>query len=273
MQQLSFFAAPAAGASSPLTMSSREIAELTGKRHDNVMRDIRVMLVELHGEGGVLSFEDTHTNPQNGQTYPVFMLPKRETLILVSGYSVELRARIIDRWRELEARVAAPATAAPSALQASAGVLFEAVARGVASKAEAFDLLSAIVLAGHPGSVDMLTALNRHQATAPAAGGWDAKAVAAASFAPVPARLAPDSRGDVLIARQPLAQHMGLKPDALTAHLVRLGYLVKSSKPVGNDRHRWVLSPSGRSLGVQNPGVPPLFWRDRASAYLRLVLR
>lgn len=52
--------------------SSMEIAELTGKRHDNVMRDIRAMLVELHGEGGLLSFEDTHTNPQNGQAYPVF---------------------------------------------------------------------------------------------------------------------------------------------------------------------------------------------------------
>lgn len=85
-----------------LTMSSREIAELTGKRHDNVMRDIRTMLTELYGEGGLLKFEDTHTNPQNGQSYPIFNLPKRETLILVSGYNVTMRARIIDRWQELE---------------------------------------------------------------------------------------------------------------------------------------------------------------------------
>jgi Rha family phage regulatory protein len=87
-----------------LTMTSREIAELTGKRHDNVLIDARAMLVELHGEGGVLRFQDTQVNPQNGQEYPVINLPKRETLILVSGYSIEMRARIIDRWQELESQ-------------------------------------------------------------------------------------------------------------------------------------------------------------------------
>jgi phage regulator Rha-like protein len=59
------------------TMSSLEIADLTGKRHDNIMRDIRIMLEELYGSGGVLRFEDTHTNPQNGQSYPIFRLPQR----------------------------------------------------------------------------------------------------------------------------------------------------------------------------------------------------
>lgn len=86
------------------TMSSREIAELTGKQHAHVMRDIRSMLVELHGEGGVSSFGDTHTNEQNSQTYPIFRLPKRESLILVSGYNIQMRAKIIDRWQELESQ-------------------------------------------------------------------------------------------------------------------------------------------------------------------------
>lgn len=97
-------------------MSSLEIAELTGKEHRGVLRDIRNLLSELHGEGGMHSFEHTHTNPQNGQIYPIFNLPKRESLILVSGYNVQMRARIIDRWQGLEAKVGAGGTAIPSTL-------------------------------------------------------------------------------------------------------------------------------------------------------------
>lgn len=93
----------------PVTMTSREIAELTGKRHDHVLRDARVMLAELHGEGGLPSFGATYTDPQNGQSYPMLALPKRETLILVSGYSLVMRAKIIDRWQELEQRATGPA--------------------------------------------------------------------------------------------------------------------------------------------------------------------
>lgn len=93
------------------TMTSREISDLTGKRHDHVMRDIRAMLVELHGDGGVPSFGDTHVDPQNGQSYPIFKLPKRESLILVSGYNVAMRAKIIDRWQELEEQARNPIAA------------------------------------------------------------------------------------------------------------------------------------------------------------------
>ena len=88
------------------TMSSREIAELTGKRHDHVMRDIRSMLEEL--EVTDLSFQASYKD-STGRSLPCFRLPKRECLILVSGYSVTLRARIIDRWQELESGLARPA--------------------------------------------------------------------------------------------------------------------------------------------------------------------
>ncbi|MCD1266076.1 hypothetical protein B5M44_19195 [Shinella sumterensis] len=87
--------------SGSLTMSSREVAELTGKRHDHVMRDARKMLLDLHGEEDLPKFGGVYDGG-NGETRPCIHLPKRECLILVSGYSVELRARIIDRWMELE---------------------------------------------------------------------------------------------------------------------------------------------------------------------------
>ena len=83
----------------PLTMSSLEIAELTGKQHKNVLADIDKMLNELEIQSAEFS-ADYHDD--KGRVYGCFHLPKRETLILVSGYSALLRAKIIDRWQELE---------------------------------------------------------------------------------------------------------------------------------------------------------------------------
>ena len=84
-----------------LTMTSREIAALTGKQHKDVLYDIRKMLVELEINSADFSAE---YKDSTGRTLPAFNLPKRETLILVSGYNVGMRAKIIDRWQELEAQ-------------------------------------------------------------------------------------------------------------------------------------------------------------------------
>lgn len=87
-----------------LTMSSLEIAELTGKEHRNVMADIRKMFEEL-GQAAA-DFSATAFYQVNNATREreIFNLPKRESLILVSGYSAILRARIVDRWQELESQ-------------------------------------------------------------------------------------------------------------------------------------------------------------------------
>ncbi|HDR9122777.1 TPA: Rha family transcriptional regulator, partial [Burkholderia vietnamiensis] len=84
-----------------LTMSSREIADLTGKEHRNVLRDVRALLDELKLDA--LSFEHIYKDASNRQQTE-YALPKRETLILVSGYNVQMRAVIVDRWQELEAQ-------------------------------------------------------------------------------------------------------------------------------------------------------------------------
>lgn len=146
-QQNIFSALIPSSVGAPVTMSSREIAELTGKQHGHVMRDILAMLVELHGEGGVSSFGDTHTNHQNGQKYPIYRLPKRETMILVSGYSITIRAKIIDRWQELEAAVNNPVT--PRVTSPYPPMLIEtlaaAVDRGLMSKRSAVARLDALL--------------------------------------------------------------------------------------------------------------------------------
>ena len=80
-------------------MSSREISQLCSKEHRNVMADIRKMLESL--DLTTAEFSAVY-KADNGQEYECFNLPKRETLILVSGYDVVTRAKIIDRWTELE---------------------------------------------------------------------------------------------------------------------------------------------------------------------------
>ena len=89
-------------ANNVLTMSSLEIAELTGKRHDNVMSDIEKMLSDLGKAAPDFSGTAFYEVNNAKRSRKIYNLPKRETLILVSGYSVAMRARIIDRWQELE---------------------------------------------------------------------------------------------------------------------------------------------------------------------------
>ncbi|WP_022982013.1 Rha family transcriptional regulator [Ideonella sp. B508-1] len=89
-----------------LTMSSREIADLTGKLHAHVLRDIRSMLDDL-GEAES-KFGSSYVDG-TGRTLPLFNLPHRETMILVMGYSIPMRARVVDRWQELEEAAKGPA--------------------------------------------------------------------------------------------------------------------------------------------------------------------
>jgi phage regulator Rha-like protein len=83
----------------PRTMSSLEIAELTGKQHPHVRRDIEKILNEVEIEPS--KFGELVKMP-SGQTSKVYNLPRRECDLIVSGYSAKYRLAIIDRWHELE---------------------------------------------------------------------------------------------------------------------------------------------------------------------------
>lgn len=82
-----------------IRISSVEIASMTGKRHSDVLRDIRNQLKEL--EIGESSFASTYQDSQ-GKSRKCFLLDKKQSLVLGSGYNLKLRSKIIDRWIELE---------------------------------------------------------------------------------------------------------------------------------------------------------------------------
>lgn len=86
-------------------MSSREIAELTGKQHQHVKRDIDHLFAALELDAS--SFGRIYRDTMNREQTE-YALPKRETLILVSGYDPVMRAKIIDRWMELERQAVQP---------------------------------------------------------------------------------------------------------------------------------------------------------------------
>lgn len=88
-------------------MTSREIAELTGKRYGDVIRDIRNMLDALaKTDDAVLRHVVTEADARGYTT--AIHLPKDLTITLVSGYSVVMRHRIVTRWQQLEAQAANP---------------------------------------------------------------------------------------------------------------------------------------------------------------------
>lgn len=92
----------------PLTMSSREIAELVEARHNDVVATIE----RLFNKGLLRSSRKTRREETGGRPIEVYDLIERDTHLVVSGYSDEHRARVIDRWQELEARKK-PAIALP----------------------------------------------------------------------------------------------------------------------------------------------------------------
>lgn len=135
-----------------LTMSSREIAQLSDKDHKHVLRDIRVMLIGLYGDehlSDIVPEQYRHRHAEyvrenadailsvivgdgpnldhqatrgfswerdNRGYVTSFSLDKTHAMTLIAGYNVKLRKRIVDRWLELETEVQA---AIPSSFAAA----------------------------------------------------------------------------------------------------------------------------------------------------------
>lgn len=120
-----------------VTMSSSEIAGLTGKQHKDVIRDVRVMISALAKDGAdlrhVLEDKDARGYTEN------FHLDRELTETLITGYSIPLRNKVIRRLHELERKLSRPtgevmaALADPAVLQ---GLLLENVEKRLALESD-----------------------------------------------------------------------------------------------------------------------------------------
>lgn len=90
------------------TMTSQQIAELVGKRHDNVKR-----LIDNLADKGVIrlpQIEDVRNHQEQLVKTYVFSgeQGKRDSIIIVAQLSPEFTAKLVDRWAELERQVQQP---------------------------------------------------------------------------------------------------------------------------------------------------------------------
>ena len=115
-------------------MSSVAIAQVTGKRHRDVLRDIRALLEQGVNERNFAPVEYTDAK---GEKRPCYQLSRKGCLILASGYNALLREKIIDRLEELElARQKTLPSEAFSALEERVRML-EASVRGLRPSGDA----------------------------------------------------------------------------------------------------------------------------------------
>lgn len=138
----------------PAMMSSREIAKLTDKKISQVHADIRAMIPALYAmdngedihsyawgttKDEMIAFLNHHNiqgikfNLDDRGYVSEFLLDRRHTEILITGYDVKRRAAVIDRWFKLESGTERPAIDSMAALNPDFVALTRTVTEATAS--------------------------------------------------------------------------------------------------------------------------------------------
>ena len=98
------------------TMSSLEIARLTGKPHNDVMKAIRKMepaWEKVHEGKFSLMFREVEIGNGAKRKDPYYELTKTECLYVATKFNDEARAKLVIRWEELERKERANMIALP----------------------------------------------------------------------------------------------------------------------------------------------------------------
>lgn len=83
------------------TMSSLQIAEISGKQHKHVMESIRSQekaWIKINGT----KFRLVDYTDKKGEKRPMYLLNKTECLYIATKFNDEARAKLVLRWKELE---------------------------------------------------------------------------------------------------------------------------------------------------------------------------
>jgi phage antirepressor YoqD-like protein len=125
------------------TMSSREIADLVEKRHDNVLRTVETLAAR--GTITLPQFEEVSSDGPGPRAIGQYRIGKRDSYVVVAQLSPEFTARLVDRWQEMEAQAVSLAVpqsfAAALRLAAEQQDVIDAQAAQLAAAAPALDFV------------------------------------------------------------------------------------------------------------------------------------
>jgi phage regulator Rha-like protein len=199
-------------ANQPLTMTSLEIAELVGARHDSVKRTI-----ERLAESGVIALPPLVEKPDTGGrpgTYYVFDLAhKRDSFVVVAQLSPEFTAALVDRWQELEDDVKKNAIVLPGNYLAALKALTVEVEKREEAEARALEAERTKALIGSKREAQAMATASRESRRADA----------------LAAKL-DESRKYASVKRMEKAYHRKFKWQPLKRLSEALGYHVKKAE-------------------------------------------
>jgi phage regulator Rha-like protein len=97
-----------------VTMSSREIADLVGSRHDKVKQSIERLAARIDNAGKpVIDLPPLGEYLDSlGRPATEYLVNKRDSFVVVAQLCPEFTAALVDRWQALEERAARPMTQA-----------------------------------------------------------------------------------------------------------------------------------------------------------------
>ena len=84
------------------TLTSLEVAQITGKEHKNILSDIRDEISKLGEERGRLIFQPTAYTDNFNRSQPMFLLNYKGVLQLGARYNAETRFKLIEKIEQLQ---------------------------------------------------------------------------------------------------------------------------------------------------------------------------